>query len=622
MPAWLQLAAILPPRFLMATMIVAGVSIVPAPGLAPRGAVVVERHATRTLHENTRWRADRLHILEGVVRVAPGATLTIDAGARIEAASGAAVVVDRDGRLIAVGTLYEPIIFRCVDDASAMRGCWEGVIIAGNAPLNGGSTISPPARGVGGSGCAQRADEPLTTAYGGCDPEDNSGTLRFVRVEHAARGLLLLGVGRGTQVETVQVFGSGAAGVVLRGGTVDLRELLVTGGGDVGIWWSAGWTGRLQFAVVQSSAASLVGLLGQNDAASPDAQPRSAPVISNVSLLQLPTAASSVGIRLADGTTADLSNVIVAGYSAALDVDGASTCNRIGADLRIRHSVVAGVGAMGDPDVDATCSLGDGVEDVLLDDASIGRITDAGALLSLLKSGFGERVPDFRAEAPILTSLAVAPPVDGFFRPAAFVGAVESISGRPSSIPWFSGWTRDGLAPGAPLRGALTGIVSSSVRGPLNGARVESGGASTLTAPDGTFGFEGLLAGTAAIQVTTVPAGCAAPAPVTAQVPAGSGGTVDVSVMCSEPTIVTTGVVLTYICENRFRVRNPNDAVLPVTWDVHGTGAGGALSLPARPIGGTVSETFFDVGITGTVRLLYQGIQIQVKANGGAACLP
>ncbi len=562
-------------------------------------------------------------MLDGVVRVAPGATLSIDAGTQIEAAPGAAVVVDRDGRLNAIGTLFEPIIFRCGDNASATRGCWEGVVIAGNAPLNGGSTNSPQARGVGGSGCAQRADEPLTTAYGGCDAADSSGTLRFVRVEHAMRGLVLLGVGRGTQVEKVQVYGAAAAGVVLRGGTVDLRELVVTGGGDVGIWWSAGWTGRLQFAVVQSPSASLVGLLGQNDAASPDAQPRSAPVISNVSLLQLPTAGPNVGIRLGDGTTADLSNVLVVGYDVALDVDGAATCNRIGTDVRIRHSVVAGVGSLGDPDVDATCTLGDGVENVLLTDPSIGRITDTALLMSLLKSGFGERVPDFRAVAPILTSLAVAPPVDGFFQPAAFVGAVEVVTIQASGIPWFSGWTRDGVVPGAPLLGALQGTVSSATRGALHGARVESGGASTLTAPDGTFSFAGVLAGAAAVHVTTVPGGCTAPAPVSVQVPAGNVGTVSVTVICSAPTIVTSGLVLTYICQNRFRVRNPNDAVLPVTWDVAGTAVSGALSLPARPIGGTFSELFFDAGVTGTVRLLYLGNQIQVKANGGVpTCAP
>lgn len=622
MSVWLQLASLLSPRFVFATTLLVGISTAPALGLAARGALSAEHHAATTLHANTRWRADRRHILDGVVRVARGATLTIDAGAEIEATAGAAVVVDRDGRLNAVGTIFEPIVFRCEEHASATRGCWQGVLIAGNAPLNGGSNTSPPARGVGGAGCAQRADEPLSAAYGGCDQNDDSGTLRFVRVEHAVRGLVLLGVGRGTQVEKVQVYGAGAAGVVLRGGTVDLRELMVTGGSDIGIWWSAGWTGRLQFAVVQSSSTSLVGLLGQNDAASPDVQPRSGPVISNVSLLQLPTTSPGVGIRLADGTTADLSNVLVAGYNVALDVDGAATCNRIGTDLRLRHSVVAGVGALGDPDVDATCSLGDGVENVLLADASIGRITDAAALLSLLKNGFGERVPDFRAVAPILTSLAVAPPVDGFFRTALHVGAVESVTVQGANIPWFSGWTRDGLVSGAPMLGALTGTVSSPVRGALNGARVESGGASALTAPDGSFRFDDLLAGTAALQVTTVPSGCTAPAPVSAQVPAGNVGTISVTVICSAPTIVTAGLVLTYICQNRFRVRNPNDAVVPVTWDVSGTSVSGALSLPARPIGGTISESFFDAGVSGTVRLFYRGTQIQVKANGGFACVP
>lgn len=76
---------------------------------------------------------------------------------------------------------------------------------------------------------------------------------------------------------------------------------------------------------------------------------------------------------------------------------------------------------------------------------------------------------------------------------------------------------------------------------------------------------------------------------------ARSVGTVNVTVTCSTPTIVTAGVVLSSICRNRFRVRNPDDAV---------------------------SESFFEAGITGTVRLSFQGIQIQVEANGGVPCAP
>ena len=91
------------------------------------------------------------------------------------------------------GTREQPIVFTS-DQAVGQRGRgdWGGLIINGRAPLN-----LPGGVGVG---------EGDTGIYGGNDPNDNSGILRFVRVEFAGiefspdnelNGIAFQGVGRG-----------------------------------------------------------------------------------------------------------------------------------------------------------------------------------------------------------------------------------------------------------------------------------------------------------------------------------------------------------------------------------------------------------------------------------------
>ena len=161
----------------------------------------------------TTWRTGIVHRLSGVVRVTDGATLTIEPGARIEGAAGAALIVERTGRIQALGTLTQPIVPGCPSGSVATRDCWGGLVIAGNAPVNGGTPDSPPVRSTGAAGCAQRTDDALAGAYGGCAADDSSGVMRYVRIEFGVRGLQLLGVGSGTRLEHVQVHGAGSGDV-------------------------------------------------------------------------------------------------------------------------------------------------------------------------------------------------------------------------------------------------------------------------------------------------------------------------------------------------------------------------------------------------------------------------
>ena len=77
---------------------------------------------------------------------------------------------------------------------------------------------------------------------------------------------------------------------------------------------------------------------------------------------------------------------------------------------------------------------------------------------------------------------------------------------------------------------------------------------------------------------------------------------------------------LTYICGNRFRVRNPNDTEVTVIWDVYEKSEKGTLVLPPRLEGVEYSETLFETQNKGTVRLFLDGKVIETKANGGTVC--
>ena len=63
------------------------------------------------------------------------------------------------------------------------------MLTGGTNVINFGTATSPAARGNGGSGCLEAVDLAVGgSPFGGCDGADDSGVLRYVRVEYAERG--------------------------------------------------------------------------------------------------------------------------------------------------------------------------------------------------------------------------------------------------------------------------------------------------------------------------------------------------------------------------------------------------------------------------------------------------
>jgi hypothetical protein len=241
----------------------------------------------------TTWTADKEYLLDGVVFVNEGQTLTIEAGTVIRAETGqadnaSALVVARGGKIIAEGTSEEPIIFTVKgDDLKGSvpienNGLWGGVIILGNAPVN-----APDGESV----IEGLPVEDLRTLYGGTNEKDNSGILKYVSIRHGGtkledgneiNGLTLGGVGNGTTLEYIEVISNRDDGFEFFGGTVNGRYLLSAFCGDDAFDFDQGYTGNCQFIVGLQAGATGDLLIELSDY---EGHPKTRPTISHATLI-------------------------------------------------------------------------------------------------------------------------------------------------------------------------------------------------------------------------------------------------------------------------------------------------------------------------------------------------
>ncbi len=503
----------------------------------------------------TVWRSESTYELAGPVIVAAGGTLTIQAGTRVEARPGASLNITRDGRLIADGTQLQPVVLSCTS-VPKYDGCWEGLTLRGFARLNYGQPVSPAARSTAAAGCLQSGTG--DGAFGGCDDADSSGVLQYLRVEHASRGIELLGVGSGTRIDYVQVNRSRSDGIAIVGGAVDLRHAFLTANAGYGLSWRAGWRGRGQFISVQQDAArNTGGMLGSNVGPSQTvlvATPRSAPTLFNVTIVAPSSAANPFdfqipsAIHLIAGTGGVLRNVLVYGASTGLDVDDNYTCLDFFSSppVSLANVVIAGTTRVGSPDDDSLlCGsyASPNVEAEWLADpanASV-TITDPTVVAAMVRNGTDLKLPDLRPSYSVVpVSIPTAtPPTDGFFDVAAtYAGALPSTSASRNDIPWYSGWTVP--APLPPIAGAAAGVVASSVTGPFAGAVVSASfGASDTTSTSGAFSLA-LPPGQHVLTTTSLPIACSAP-PVNVTVVSGATATANINVACTTVNALAAG---------------------------------------------------------------------------------
>ena len=251
----------------------------------------------------------------------------IEPGTRIIGSGGVdTLIVSRGAKIYAEGLPHAPIVFSGPNTASegASSGDWGGLVVNGFAPLN--TCTTPPCTALG---------EGDTGTYGGDDPDDSSGVLRYVRVQFAGikftdedelNGIALQGVGRGTVVDHVQVHRNADDGIEFFGGTVNAKHLILTDIEDDSVDWTQGWQGLVQHVLVRQIDDLEVdtdhGVEADSLSGDNDAMPRAQPRIANMTLLGKP---GERGILFREGTGANVTNSIVYGFDRCIDIDGSAT---------------------------------------------------------------------------------------------------------------------------------------------------------------------------------------------------------------------------------------------------------------------------------------------------------
>ncbi len=289
---------------------------------------------TVTLEANTSYNLDgALHILDGgKLVIESGVTIT----SQYDDVNTDYIFVEQGGTIEAVGTASAPIV---MTSNYTEPGAWGGIHICGYAPINTG---------------IPSVSEIATKNYGGSDAQDNSGTLKYLRVEYTGysysedqecNGISFYGVGRGTTVEYVESYRGSDDGFEFFGGTVDIKYCISTSNSDDSFDWTDGWVGRGQFLVAYqeptSSGAPICDCLMEcdNNGTTETLTPCSRPVLSNLTLISDNDASKEEGVRLRAGTQVEIYNALIGGKTYGLRIDSENTATA----LEEGNSTLAGI---------------------------------------------------------------------------------------------------------------------------------------------------------------------------------------------------------------------------------------------------------------------------------------
>ncbi len=220
------------------------------PQNASYGAPTV--NVSGVITSNTTWTKNNVYLLQGTVFVDSLVTLTIEAGTVIRGDANTVIstlVIQRGAKIIANGTPCNPIVFTSSKAIGArVKGDWGGLIIEGRALNNLGTDV--PIEGIGATNPRAR--------HGGNIPNDNSGSLSYVRIEYAGfvislnnemNGLTMGSVGSGTTIHHIQVSFGLDDSYEWFGGSVNCTHLVAYRGLDDDFDTDNGYSGTVQFAL-------------------------------------------------------------------------------------------------------------------------------------------------------------------------------------------------------------------------------------------------------------------------------------------------------------------------------------------------------------------------------------
>lgn len=415
-----------------------------------RGEISTDQH----------WTKDKTYRLRGYVYVKTGVTLTIDAGTKIVSNKDSAgvLVIYRGAKIQATGTAAEPVVFTSAE-TTPQPGDLGGVIIVGQATGNGNHSVIE-----GGVDAAY-------SAFGGTNDADNSGTIKYVRIEYAGKavnpgdevnGLSLYGVGNGTTIDYVQVVRGLDDAFEFFGGTVNCKHLIAYNCADDDFDMDDGYRGKIQFAIsikdpAFTDAKGTTGDVSNNfevDNVNPangfllSRAPITSPVLSNF---------TAIGPNNASGTSADYgwnmrwrrgakfilaNSVVLGGQKGGLRLQEDSTiAYYVAGTSAFYNSYLKSYGA--NVDVQTGLNLSGGRTYDLASVTDLTTVSDKSTLLAAvtdaqLADPFNNAAPNIKpaSGSPLLTGALFdfGTLSDAFFDKVAFKGALDG------TTDWTAQW--------------------------------------------------------------------------------------------------------------------------------------------------------------------------------------
>lgn len=407
------------------------------------------------------WSADNIYLLKGTVYVkgvliiAPGTVI------RGDKATKGTLVITRTGQINANSVFDDDpaIVFTSSEPAgSRAPGDWGGIVMLGEAPING----------VGGTALVAAVNNASNDGqFGGTNAGDISGSLQKVRIEYAGAtltggarvgGLTLAGVGSGTTLKNVQVTNCAGDAFDIRGGTVNMSQVISHRNADDDFDLTQGYSGRVQFAAALrdngnvNGEAGANGLEADNDATGSAATPYTSATFSNVLFAgPLVTSGTSIdadfqnGIRIGGNARVGVYNSVVMGYPTGINIDGAASQAAADADaFDILNTFVAGctneLAASGGWDISG-----------FFDDAARANTSYAVNDSMRLVDPFDLTFPDFKplTSSPVLGAASFAAPALSAFTAVSYAGPFTTnldwtlcwSNFDPSTTPYSSGST-------------------------------------------------------------------------------------------------------------------------------------------------------------------------------------
>lgn len=411
-----------------------------------------------TITSNTTWSKDKVYRLRGYVYVTSGAVLTIEPGTKIVSNKDSAgvLIIYKGAKINAEGTAASPIVFTSAETTPA-PGDFGGLVLVGLAKGNTNHKVVE-----GGLDVAYNT-------FGGNSDEDNSGILKYVRIEYAGKavnpgdevnGLSLYTVGSGTTIEYVEVLRGLDDAFEIFGGTVNLKHIIAYNNADDDFDFDDGYRGMIQFAVSVkdpqfTDAKGTGGDISNNFEVDnvngsnglPFATtPITYPIMSNVTAIGPNNAANTsadfgYSARFRRGSKFILANsILLGGQKAGLSVESDSSNSYYkegmsGLYNSILHSVVNPFRVAGQTMTPAPL---DSMTLATMTTTTNGTTVYASATDVKLTDPFNNAAPNLKpaGDSPSLTGakFELAPLNVGFFEKVSYVGAFDG------STDWTAQW--------------------------------------------------------------------------------------------------------------------------------------------------------------------------------------